>query len=64
MTTEEKSDMYQGVYDEIFGLWPVSEDDVMDDKELISLIYHYNKGLQELSDYLQEKMDALETTEE
>jgi hypothetical protein len=64
MTTEEKSDMYQGVYDEIFGLWPVSEDDVMDDKELISLIYHYNKGLQELADYLKEKMDELETTEE
>jgi hypothetical protein len=64
MTREEQLDMYQGVYDEIFGLWPVSEDDVMDDKELISLIYHYNKGLQELSDYLKEKMGALETTEE
>jgi len=64
MTIEEKLDMYQGVYDEIFGLWPVSEDDVMDDKELISLIYHYNKGLQELSDYLKEKMKTLETTEE
>lgn len=64
MTREEQLDMYQGVYDEIFGLWPVSEDDVMDDKELISLIYHYNKSLQELSDYLKEKMGALETTEE
>jgi len=64
MTREEKLTMYEGVHDEIFGLWPVSNDDVMDDKELISLIYHYNKGLQELSDYLQEKMDALETTEE
>ena len=64
MTIQEQSDMYQGVYDEIFGLWPVSEDDVMDDKELISLIYHYNKGLQELADYLQGKMDELQTTEE
>lgn len=64
MTIQEQSDMYQGVYDEIFGLWPVSNDDVMDDKELISLIYHYNKSLQELTDYLQEKMATLETTEE
>jgi hypothetical protein len=64
MTTEEKLDMYMGVHDEIFGLWPVSSDDVMDDKTLISLIYHYNKGLQELSEYLQEKMDELETIQE
>ena len=64
MTIQEQSDMYQGVYDEIFGLWPVSNDDVMDDKQLISLIYHYNKSLQELTDYLQEKMATLETTEE
>lgn len=64
MTREEQLTMYEGVHDEIFGLWPVSSDDVMDDKPLISLIYHYNKGLQELADYLQEKMESLETTEE
>lgn len=64
MTIAEQIAMYEGVHDEIFGLWPVSSEDVMDDKELISLIYHYNKSLQELTDYLQEKMDTLETTEE
>lgn len=64
MTREEKLTMYEEVHDWIFGLCPVPSDDVMDDKPLISLIYHYNKSLQELTDYLKEKMDTLETTEE
>jgi hypothetical protein len=64
MTREEQLTMYEEVHDWIFGLWPVPSEDVMDDKQLVNLIYHYNKSLQELTDYLQEKMDTLETTEE
>lgn len=64
MTREEQLTMYEEVHDWIFGLWPVPSEDVMDDKQLVNLIYHYNKSLQELTDYLQEKMESLETTEE